>query len=165
MHFIEKKKPTGNIYKNRFHGRVIDVKASTTMLGPKCSQLLGLHGVSGCDTNGYIFRKGNLNALRLLRKKVHSFTHCLEKKQAHNLRWFRLGYNSFIIFMEKRDILEHLTKIYQRCKSKMPPIKALPPISPNFALHNMKRAHLRVMMWSSSYCSCRHQQVWVGGVG
>ena len=45
---------------NRFHGRVIDVKTSTTMLGPKCSQLLELHGVSGCDTNGYFCRKGDL---------------------------------------------------------------------------------------------------------
>ena len=52
----------------RFHGRVIAMNASTTMLGSKCSQLLGLHRVSGCDTNGYLFRKGNLNALRLLRK-------------------------------------------------------------------------------------------------
>ena len=51
----------------RFHGRVIDVKASTTMLDPKCPQLLRLHSVSGCDTNGYFFRKGNLIALRLLR--------------------------------------------------------------------------------------------------
>ena len=51
--------------------------------------------------------------------------------------------------MEKRDILEPLTKIYQRCKSKMPPIKALPPTSPNFSLHR-KRAYLRVMMWKAA---------------
>ena len=51
----------------RFHGWVIDVKASITMFDPKFSQLLRLHSVSGCDTNGYFFRKGNLIALRLLR--------------------------------------------------------------------------------------------------
>ena len=83
------------------------------------------------------------------RMTIYSFTHCWETKQAHNLRWFRLGWNSFIIYMEKRDILEPQTKIYQKCKSKMPPIKALPPTSPNFALH-MKRAHLRVMMWKAA---------------
>ena len=48
------------------HMERFDVKASTTMLGPKCPQLLGLHSVSGCDTNGYFFRKGEVNALRLL---------------------------------------------------------------------------------------------------
>ena len=81
MYFIEKKKTTGHIYMNRFHGRVIDVKASTTMLGPKCFQLLGLHGVSGCDTgcdtNGYFFRKCNLNALRFLRKNDCPLLHSL----------------------------------------------------------------------------------------
>ena len=50
--------------------------------------------------------------------------------------------------MVKRDILEPQTKIYQRCQSNMPPIKALPPTSPNFASH-MKRAHLHVMMWKA----------------
>ena len=62
---------------NRFHGRVIDVKASTTMLGLKRFQLLGLHGVSGCDTNGYFFRKCNLNALRFLRKNDCPLLHSL----------------------------------------------------------------------------------------
>ena len=31
----------------------------------------------------------------------------------------------------------------------MPPIKALPPTSPNFALH-MKRARLHVLMWKAA---------------
>ena len=48
----------------RFPGRVIDVKASTTMVDPKCSQLLRLHSVSGCDTNGYLFL--NLRWFRLV---------------------------------------------------------------------------------------------------
>ena len=61
----------------RFHGRVIDVRASTTMLDPKCSQLLRLHSVSGCDTNGYFFRKGNLIALRLLRNNDYPLLHSL----------------------------------------------------------------------------------------
>ena len=55
--------------------------ASTTMLGPKCSQLLGLHGVSGCDTNGYFFRKGNLNALRLSRKNDCPLLHSLLREK------------------------------------------------------------------------------------
>ena len=60
VYLMHKKKTTGNIYIKRFDGRFIDVRASTTMLGPKCSQLLGLHSVSGCDTNDYFFRKGKL---------------------------------------------------------------------------------------------------------
>ena len=134
---------------NRFHSRVIDVKASTTMLGPKCSQLLGLHDVSGCDTNGYFFRKSNLNALHLLRKNDCPLLHSLLGEETSSQSEVVQGWNYFIIFMQKRDILEPLTKIYQRCKSKMPPIKVLPPTLPNFALH-MKRAHLHVMMWKAA---------------
>ena len=37
---------------------------------------------------------------------IHTFTHCWEKKQAIKLRWFRLWLNSFVIFMEKRDIFQ-----------------------------------------------------------
>ena len=51
--------------------------------------------------------------------------------------------------MVKRDILEPQIKIYQRCKSNMPPSKASAPTSSNFALH-MKRAHLHVMMWKAA---------------
>ena len=61
----------------RFHGRVIDVKASITMFDPKCSQLLRLHSVSGCDTNGYFFRKGNLIAVRLSRNNDYPLLHSL----------------------------------------------------------------------------------------
>ena len=61
----------------RFHGRVIDVKASITMFDPKCSQLLRLHSVSGCDTNGYFFRKANLIALRLSRNNDYPLLHSL----------------------------------------------------------------------------------------
>ena len=68
----------------RFHGRVIDVKAFTIMLDPKCSQLLRLHSVSGCDTNGYFFCKGNLIALRLLRNNDYPLLHSLMGEETNS---------------------------------------------------------------------------------
>ena len=59
MYFILKKETTGNIHMKCFDGRVIDVKASATILGPKGFQLLGLHSVSACDTSDYFFAKVN----------------------------------------------------------------------------------------------------------
>ena len=47
------------------------------MFDPKCSQLLRLHSVLGCDTNGYFFRKGNLIALQLLRNNDYPLLHSL----------------------------------------------------------------------------------------
>ena len=127
-----------------FHCRVIDVKASTTMLDSKCSQLIRLHSVSGCDTNGYFFRKGNLIAPRLLRNNDYPLLHSLLGEETNSVQaGMKFFYHQFM--MVKRDIFEPQTKIYQRCKSNMSPIKSLPPTSPNFTLH-MKRAHLHVMM-------------------
>ena len=68
----------------RFPGRVIDVKASTTRLYPKCSQLLRLHSVSGCNTNGYFFRKGNLIALRLSRNNDYPLFHSLLREETNS---------------------------------------------------------------------------------
>ena len=68
----------------RFHGRAIDVKAFTIMLDPKCPQLLRLHSLSGCETNGYFFRKGNLIALRLLRSNDYPLLHSLMGEETNS---------------------------------------------------------------------------------
>ena len=121
MYFIHKTKPTGNIYMKRFDGRVTDVKASTTMLGPKCSQLLGLHSVSGCDTNGYFFRKGKLNALRLLQNNDYPLLHSmLGEETSSQVEVVQAGMKFlYHLYGEKGHIstCENLRlKIYQRYK-------------------------------------------------
>ena len=51
----------------RWNGDVLDVNKTIAQLGPrKCSQLLGLHALSGCDTVSYPFGKGKKSALKLL---------------------------------------------------------------------------------------------------
>ena len=65
----------------RFHGRAIDVKACTIMLDPKCSQFLS---VSGCETNGYFFRKGNLIVLRPLRNSDYPLLHSLMGEETNS---------------------------------------------------------------------------------
>ena len=44
---------------------------SVGLIGPgKCSQRIGLHVVSGCDTVSYRFRKGKNSALKLLEIEI-----------------------------------------------------------------------------------------------
>ena len=56
-----------NILTEKWNGDVLDVSKTIEQLGPrKCSQLLGLHALSGCDTVSYPFGKGKKSALNLL---------------------------------------------------------------------------------------------------
>ena len=51
----------------KWNGDVLDVNKTIAQLGPrKCSQLIGLHALSGCDTVSYPFGKGKKSALKLL---------------------------------------------------------------------------------------------------
>ena len=56
-----------NIQMEKWNGDVLDVNKTIAQLSPrKCSQLLGLHVLSGCDTVSYPFGKGKKSALKLL---------------------------------------------------------------------------------------------------
>ena len=51
----------------KWTGDVLDVSKTIEQLGPrKCSQLIGLHALSGCDTVSYPFGKGKTLAHKLL---------------------------------------------------------------------------------------------------
>ena len=94
-----------NTEEHHQHGRIIDVKASTIMLDPKCSQLLILHIVSGCDANGYFFRKGNLIALRLLRNNDYPLLHSLLGEETNSQSMVQAGMKFFYhLYGEKRHI-------------------------------------------------------------
>ena len=56
-----------NIQMEKWNGDALDVNKTIEQQGlRKCSQLLGLHALSGCDTVSYPFGKGNKSAINLL---------------------------------------------------------------------------------------------------
>ena len=60
-----------NILMEKWNGDVLDVSKTIEQLGPrKCSQLLGLHALSGCDTVSYPFGKGKKSVLKLLERDI-----------------------------------------------------------------------------------------------
>ena len=55
------------IQMEKWNSDVLDINETVQRLGPrKCSQLLGIHALSGCDTMSYPFGKGKKSALNLL---------------------------------------------------------------------------------------------------
>ena len=56
-----------NIQMEKWNGDVLDVNKTIEQLGlRKCSQLLGHHALSGCDTVSYPCGKGKTSAIKLL---------------------------------------------------------------------------------------------------
>jgi hypothetical protein len=50
----------------KWDGVVLDIKATVTKLGDKCSGILGTHTLSGCDTESYRNGKGKFQPLKVL---------------------------------------------------------------------------------------------------
>ena len=51
----------------KWNGVLLDINATCASLGEAlCSQLLGAHALSGCDTVSFLFGKGKISALKIL---------------------------------------------------------------------------------------------------
>ncbi len=48
--------------------QVIDINATIAKLCYKCSQLLAVHTIAGCDTVSYMFGKGKVSAVTIIQK-------------------------------------------------------------------------------------------------
>ena len=72
-----------NIQMEKWHGDVVDVSKTIEQLGPRnCSQLLGFHALSGCDTVSYLFGKGKKSALNRLEIDIPGLDQVLGKPGA-----------------------------------------------------------------------------------
>ena len=59
VYWTSRMRVVANIQMEKWNGDVLDINETVQRLGPrKCSQLLGIHALSGCDTVSYPFGKG-----------------------------------------------------------------------------------------------------------
>ena len=66
-YWISRMRVVANILMEKWNGYVLDVSKTIEQLCPrKCSQLIGLHTLSGCDTVSYQFGKAKKSAVKLL---------------------------------------------------------------------------------------------------
>ena len=67
VYWTSRMRVAAKIQMEKWNGDVLDINEIVRQLGPRtCSQLLGNHALSGCDTVSYSFGKGKLSALKLL---------------------------------------------------------------------------------------------------
>ena len=58
--------PTAKISMNKYNGQFIDINATVSKYGDKCSNILATHSLSGCDSVSYPYRKGKTTALNMM---------------------------------------------------------------------------------------------------
>ena len=71
VYWTSRMRVAAKIQMEKWNEDVLDINETVRRLGPsKCSQLLGIHALSGCDTVSYPFGKGKLSALKLLERDL-----------------------------------------------------------------------------------------------
>ena len=111
----------------KWNGVVLDINATCTNLGDTmCSQRLGAHALSGCDTVSYPFVKGKDSVLQTL--KAGNFPGLFDPT---GTSMTQARYN-----------------MYTRKQAKPLRIMLLPPTDTNLYLH-VRRAHLQMLLWKA----------------
>ena len=85
------------IQMEKWNGDVLDINETVQRLDPrKCSQLLGIHALSGCDTVSYPFGKGTKSALKLLEIDIPGIDHVLGQPGATHAQLQETAHTLFL---------------------------------------------------------------------
>ncbi len=149
--FCWKWQTTAQIGMKKFDARVIEHQRHDAKLGPKSSQLLAAHAISGCDTVSFMFGKGKASAV----STMISHDTGLEQLGETDVSLddiIRVGHRFVgMLYKAKGNTtsMNELRNSMFTSKRAKPKIKSLPPTDSALAEH-IKRAHLQTMIWKSS---------------
>ena len=140
------------IQMEKWNGDVLDINETVQRLGPrKCSQRLGIHALSGCDTVSCPFGKGKKSALKLLEIVIPGLDQVLGQPGATHAQLQETAHTFFLPLHGQKgcttvnDARAHFYRGYK----KPPPLKKLPPTDANLQLHVL-RAHLQMLLWKAA---------------
>ena len=122
----------------KWDGVVLDINATCANLGDTvCSQLLGAHSLSGCDTVSYPFGKGNASFLKTLKAgNFPGLFNVLGEESATHIDLMAVGQQFF-------------AARYGQPTGKPLRIMLLPPTDTNLYPH-LRRAHLQMLLWEAA---------------
>ena len=124
------------IFIKHFDGKFISINATVEVLGEKCLDIMCIHAMTGTDTNGYLYRKGKLVALKLLNNgKLSKIHKVIGDNNATNDELQKCGI-SFMHHMYGESKIGSIArlrrKVYDRLKN--PLVKSLPPTEENICI-------------------------------
>ena len=142
-----------SVQMEKWDGVVLDINATCANLGDTlCSQLLGAHAITGCDTVSYPFGKGKATVLKIM-KKDNFLTFWRIRRRGRN--WGR-SHDSWTTFFaalygqpQGTSMTEARHNLYTQKRGKPLRIMPLPPTDKNLYLH-VRRAHLQMLIWKAA---------------
>ena len=135
----------------KWDGVVLDINATCANLGDTvCSQLLGAHVLSGCDTVSYPFGKGKASVLKTLKAgNFPGLFDVLGEESVTHVDLMAVGQHFFAALYGQptgTSMIQARYKImYTRKQAKPLRIMLLPPTDTNFYLQ-VRRAHLQMLL-------------------
>ena len=72
IYWVWRLQMTARVQLDRWCGAILNINESSSLLGAKSLQLLGMHALSGCDNVSYSFGHGKATALKVLKSADHS---------------------------------------------------------------------------------------------
>lgn len=147
LFFFWKHKLSCNISMQKFNGEVININASASNLGDKCSQLLAFHALTGCDTVSFPYRKGKIAALKLLQNSSIDLSAFYSEAKDNVLLMSGNIFFSYLYGAKQALSMNELRyKIFTTKKDASTNLKNLPPTDKSIIEH-FKRANLQVLYW------------------
>ena len=142
----------GKIQMEKWNGNVLDINKTVERLGlRKCSQLLGVHVLSGCDTVSYPCGKGKKSVLKLLEIDIPCLNQVLGQPGATHAQ-LKVTADSFFLPLYGQNSCMTMNDVHARFyrgRKKPPPLKKLLPTDVNLQLHVL-RAHLQMLLWKAA---------------
>ncbi|KAG0722875.1 hypothetical protein GWK47_043722 [Chionoecetes opilio] len=143
---------SAKIEMEKWNGDVMDINETVRRLGlRKCSQLICVYALSGCDTVSYPFGKGKLSALKLPKIDMPGLDQVLGQPSVTHAQLQDTTCTFFLpLYGQKSCTTMNDTRAHlYRCRKKPPPLKKLPPTDANLQLHVL-RAHLQMLLWKAA---------------
>ena len=148
VYWTSRMRVVDNIQMEKWNGDVLDVNKTIEQLGlRKCSQLLGLHALLGCDTVSYPFGKGKKSAIKLVEIDIPGLDQVLGQPDASHAQLKATADSFFMpVCGQKSCTAMSDARVRFFCvRKKPPPLKKLPLTDANLQLHVL-RAHLQMLL-------------------
>ena len=130
---------------DRWCGAILNINESSSLLGAKSLQLLGMHALSGCDTVSYSFGHGKAMVLKVQKSVDHSGLYTVFGEQSANHQQLLETGRKFICSLcgvaAGESMASARYELYtKRTRGKAVCVKTLPPTDANLSYHIL-RAH------------------------
>ena len=152
VYWTSKMRVVAKIQMEKWNGDVLDINETVQRLGPKkCSQLLGIHALSGCDTVSYPFGRGKKSTLKLLEIDIPGLDQVLGQPGTIHAQLQETAYTFFLPLYGQKGCttMNDARAHFYRGHKKPLPLKKRPPTDANLQLHVL-RAHLQMLLWKAA---------------